>query len=150
MMSFKEFLLNEAKPNNAPITDEINSVGIAKIEKTEERLYNKTYILMKGILKDGREFTVTPEIITTRKSSKRDMVTFTTYELVVEVSIENPNSTSPMNKFRNETVEFGKVNDKKDTWNEQLEKKMKKMYDWISKNFDGIRVNNTDITRSRG
>jgi len=149
MLNFKDFV-NENKPNNTPITDEINSSGIAKLEKTEERLFNKTYRMIKGITKDGLEFKVTPEIITTRKSSKKDVITTTYYEIVVEVEIENPNSTSPMSKFRNETVEFGKVNDKKDNWNEQLKKKLKKMNDWISKNFEGMRVSSTEITRSRG
>lgn len=149
MLNFKDFV-NENKPNNTPITDEINSSGIAKLEKTEERLFNKTYRMIKGITKDGLEFEVTPEIITTRKSSKKDVITTTYYEIVVEVKIENPNSTSPMSKFRNETVEFGKVNDKKDNWNDQLEKKLKKMNDWIAKNFEGMRVSSAEITRSRG
>lgn len=150
MMNFKDFVMNENKPNDTPITDEINSAGIAKIEKTEERMFNKTYRLMKGNTKNGLEFKVKPEIIATRKTSKKDVITTTHYEIIVEVEIENPNSTSPMNKFRSETIEFGKVNDKKDNWNDQLDKKLKKMIDWISSNFEGMRIKDTDITRSKG
>ena len=151
MMGFKEFTqLNENKPTDTPLTDEINSVGIDKLEKTEERLFNKTYRIIKGMTKDGREFTVTPEIITTRKKSKKNVIDVNQYEIIVEVKIENPESTSPMSKFRRETIEFGKVTDKKDNWNDLLNKKIKKMSDWISKNFDGVRVTDSELTRSHG